>query len=125
MRSVYAYSPFYDNAYARILFLNQRQTYLDNECMQQAELIEELEAQINSLEEKLEKNHELEDSFMVFSKDIKRLYNENVTLAVQIHKIHKFLHSFTKKSGCSISINRVDNRRNHLQNAKPLVAIIN
>ena len=101
MRSVYAYSPFNDGAYARISFLEQRQTYLDNECVQQAELIERLESTINSLEENLvkktEKNHELEDSLVVFSKDIKKLYKENTTLAVEIHKIHKFLHSFTKR----------------------------
>ena len=101
MRSVYAYSPFDDGAYRRILFLEQRQTYLDNECVQQAELIERLESKINSLEENLvkktEKNHELEDSLVVFSKDIKKLYKENTTLAVEIHKIHKFLHSFTKR----------------------------
>ena len=101
MRSVYAYSPFDDGAYARISFLEQRQTYLDNECMQQAELTDELKSQINSLEEKFvkktEKNHKLEDSLVVFSKDIKILYNENTTLAVEIHKIHKFLYSFSKK----------------------------
>ena len=33
----------------------------------------------------------------MFSKDINRLYNENTTLAVEIHKIHKFLNSDTKK----------------------------
>ena len=55
MRSVYAYSPFDDDAYGRISFLEQRQTYLENECMQQAELIIELESQVNSLEEKLVK----------------------------------------------------------------------
>ena len=100
MRSVYAYSPLNDGAYARISFLEKRQTYLENECMQQAELIGELESQINSLEKqpikKTEKNHELEDSLVVFSEDIKNLYNENTTLAVEIHKIHKFLYSFSK-----------------------------
>ena len=69
MRSVYEYSPLDDGAYARISFLEQRQIHLENECMQQAELVEELEAQINSLEEQLvkktEKNHELEDSLVV------------------------------------------------------------
>ena len=59
----------------------QRQTYLENECMQQAELIEELESQVNSLEEKLvkktEKNYELEDSLVVFSKGIKNLYKDS------------------------------------------------
>ena len=101
MRSVCAYSPFDDGAYARISFLEQRQTYLENECMQQAELIIELESQVNSVEEKLvkrsEKNHELEDSLVVFSEDIKKLYKENTTLAVEIHKIHKFLYSCTKR----------------------------
>ena len=56
MRSVYAYSPFDDGAYARISFLEQRQTFLDEECVQQAELIEELESKINSLEEQLVKS---------------------------------------------------------------------
>ena len=102
MRSIYAYSPFDDGVYARISFLEQRQTYLANESLQQAELIEELAVRINSLEEKLqkkiEKNHELEDSLVVFSKDINRLYNENPALVVEIHKIHKFLHCFTKKA---------------------------
>ena len=69
--------------------------------MQQAELIEELESQINSLEKQLvkrtEKNHELEDNLLVFSEDIKNLYNENTTLVVEIHKIHKFLYSFSKE----------------------------
>ena len=69
--------------------------------MQQAELIKELESQINSLVKplvkKTEKNHELEDSLVVFAEDIKNLYNENTTLAVEIHKIHKFLYSFYKK----------------------------
>ena len=92
MRSVYAYSPFDDGTYARISFL---------ECMQQAELIIELESQVNALEEKLvkktEKNQELEDSLVVFSEDIKKLYKENTTLAVEIHKIHKFLYSFMKR----------------------------
>ena len=101
MRSVYAYSPWDDSAYARISFLEQRQTYLDNECMQQTELVERLESKINSLEENLvkktEKNHELEDSLVVFSEDIKNVYKENTTLAVEIHKIHKFLYSFTKR----------------------------
>ena len=64
-------------------------------------LIEELESQINSLEEQLvkktEKNHELEDSLVVFFKDIKNLYNENTTRAVDVHKIHKFLYSFSNK----------------------------
>ena len=101
MRSVYTYSPFDDGAYARISFLEQRQTFLDDECVQQVELIEWLESKINSLEEQLvkttEKNHELEDSLVVFSKDIKKLYKENTILAGEIHKIHKFLHSFTKR----------------------------
>ena len=58
MRSVYTYSPFDDGAYARILFLEQRQTFLDEECVQQAELIERLESKINSLEEQLVKKIE-------------------------------------------------------------------
>ena len=103
MRSVYAYSPFDDGAYARISFLEQRQTFLDEECVQQAELIERLESKINSLEEqlvkKIERNHELEDSLVVFSKDIRKLYKENTIIAGGIHKIHKFLHSFTKSRG--------------------------
>ena len=101
MRSVYAYSPFHDGAYGRISFLERRQTYLKNECMQQAELIIELECRVNFLEEKLvkktEKYHELEDSLVVFSEDITKLYKENTTLAVEIHKTHKFLYSFTKR----------------------------
>ena len=75
MTPVYTYSPFDDGAYARISFLEQRQTSLEVEYAQQAEFIEELESKINSLEEhlvkKTEKNHELEDSLVVFSKDIK------------------------------------------------------
>ena len=39
----------------------------------------------------------LEDSLVVFSEDIKKLYKENTTLAVEIHKIHKFVYSFTKR----------------------------
>ena len=101
MRSVHAYSPLDDGAYARISFLEQRQTYLEDECTEQTEVIEELESQINSLEEQLvkktENNHELEDSLVVFSEDIKKLYKENTTLAVEIHKIHKFVYSFTKR----------------------------
>ena len=90
MRSVHAYSPFDDGAYARISFLEQRQTFLEEEYVKQAEFIEELESKINSLEEllvkKTEKNHELEDSLVVFSKDIKKLYEENTLLAGEIHK---------------------------------------
>ena len=75
-------------------FLNNAR-HTSRMSMQKAELIEELESQVNSLEEKLvkmtEKNHELEDSLLVFSEDIKKLYKENTTLAVEIHKIHKFL----------------------------------
>ena len=101
MRSVYAYCPFDDGAYARISFLEQRQTFHDEDCVQQAELIERLESKIISLEEqlvkKIEKNHELEDSLVVFSEDIRKLYKENTILAGEIHKIHKFLHSFTKR----------------------------
>ena len=67
MRSVYTYNPFDDGAYARISFLEQRQTFLDEECVQQAELYNE------------------------------KLYKENTILAGEIHKIHKFLHSFTKR----------------------------
>ena len=101
MTPVYTCSPFDDGAYARISFLEQRQTFLEVEYAQQAEFIEELESKINSLEEhlvkKTEKNHELEDSLVVFSKDIKKLYEENTLLAGEIHKIRKFLQSFTKK----------------------------
>ena len=66
-------------------------------------LVEELESQVKSLEKKhvkqTEKNHELEDSLVVFSEDIKKLYKKNTTLAVEIHKIHKFLYTFTKRVG--------------------------
>ena len=54
MRSVYAYSPFDDGAYARTSFLEKRQTYLENESLQQEELIE-AQAQINVLKEQLDK----------------------------------------------------------------------
>ena len=100
MRSVYAYSPWDDSAYARISILEQRQIYLDNECVQQAELFERLESKIRSLEKNLvkktEKNHELEDGLVVFSEDIKKVY-KNTTLAVEIHNIYKFLYSLTKR----------------------------
>ena len=35
---------------------------------------------------------------MVFSQDIKKLFKENTTLAVEVHKIRKFLYSFTKRT---------------------------
>ena len=130
MRSVYEYSPLDDGAYARISFLERRQIHLENECMQQAELVEELEAQINSLKEQLvkktENNHELEDSLVVFSQDIKKLYKENTTLAVEVHKIRKFLYSFTKRTEVRFQlIESIINRRSYLQDAESLVEIIN
>ena len=69
---------------------SNRQTFLEEEYVKQAEFIEELESMINSLEEhlvkKMEISHELEDSLVVFSKDIKEFYEENTLLAGEIHK---------------------------------------
>ena len=106
MRSVHAYSPLDDGAYAQISYLEQRETYLEDECIQQAEVIKELESQINSLEEQLVKKTENKKDRELASKqadlvteheNLSTLYQQCTTSCATNHENILKLHRAIKK----------------------------
>ena len=91
MRSVHAYSPFDDGAYARISFLEQRQTFLEEEYVKQAEFLEELESMINSLEEHLVKKSNL-TAYNHLNSSKPEKQNSNLSNQKSINQDSRLLH---------------------------------